>query len=582
MLPTRWLRVLCNGLLLAGLLLVPGSAGAAGNRFQFTPGEVVVFQESGAGHGVGMSQWGARGRALAGEAAPQILAAYYQGTTLGSQGSDQDPIRVLLPTDQVIALPFSRYLASVVSSELPAHWPVAAVQAQAIASRTYARWNLTPDRPFDVTSTVQSQVYGAPARAEAAAAVAATADQVVTDGGKVIPAFFHACSPTWTANNDTVWSGAPLPFLRAIHDVAPDGQPYAQGCPYAHIQAGPFSTEALSRLLAADPRSAVGNLQTLVYGSRDQGGRLATVTLIGDAGAKTVSGDAFRAIISAGQPLTRSLLSADFRVAVAPPGTSVSPVAPLPPVVHGTSPVAPPPATPVPPTVVSTWVVTSRVGVPLWSAPHAVAPVITILPIGAPLLALAAPAGPWLYVRDPANGRLAYVDGASVLAWHPGSTPPASGAPAVLPAPGLAAPTFQPYWVETFAPTRLWSGVDAQAISFGPLRQWTLLQVFAPAVNGRYLVRVWSTGGMAYVDGAVVGPAGAPATTGAILAPPRSSFARPVTYTVQPGDTLFAIARRFGVSAPALAAANNLTNRDHVVPGQRLELPGGSGRPGLG
>lgn len=34
----------------------------------------------GSGHGVGMSQWGARARAAAGETARQILATYYQGT----------------------------------------------------------------------------------------------------------------------------------------------------------------------------------------------------------------------------------------------------------------------------------------------------------------------------------------------------------------------------------------------------------------------------------------------------------------------------------------------------------------------
>jgi len=36
----------------------------------------------GAGHGVGMSQWGARSRATAGETARQILATYYPGTLL--------------------------------------------------------------------------------------------------------------------------------------------------------------------------------------------------------------------------------------------------------------------------------------------------------------------------------------------------------------------------------------------------------------------------------------------------------------------------------------------------------------------
>jgi stage II sporulation protein D len=39
----------------------------------------------GVGHGVGMCQWGAQGRALAGETAAQILAAYFPGTVLQSR-----------------------------------------------------------------------------------------------------------------------------------------------------------------------------------------------------------------------------------------------------------------------------------------------------------------------------------------------------------------------------------------------------------------------------------------------------------------------------------------------------------------
>jgi LysM repeat protein len=44
-------------------------------------------------------------------------------------------------------------------------------------------------------------------------------------------------------------------------------------------------------------------------------------------------------------------------------------------------------------------------------------------------------------------------------------------------------------------------------------------------------------------------------------------------YVVQPGDTLFSIAVRFGVSIDALRAANGLTS-DNIVPGQELVIPG--------
>jgi SpoIID/LytB domain protein len=58
-----------------------------------TLGSTVRFHGRGYGHGVGLSQYGARGRAIDGQSAATILAHYYQGTTLGSIPLDT-PIRV--------------------------------------------------------------------------------------------------------------------------------------------------------------------------------------------------------------------------------------------------------------------------------------------------------------------------------------------------------------------------------------------------------------------------------------------------------------------------------------------------------
>ncbi|MHB8399410.1 MAG: hypothetical protein ACYDCI_10835, partial [Candidatus Limnocylindrales bacterium] len=58
-----------------------------------SPAGTVTFYGRGYGHGLGMSQYGARGRALAGQLAPQILAHYYQGTTLATV-DPATPIRI--------------------------------------------------------------------------------------------------------------------------------------------------------------------------------------------------------------------------------------------------------------------------------------------------------------------------------------------------------------------------------------------------------------------------------------------------------------------------------------------------------
>ncbi len=73
-------------LALSGTTLGPPSAAAA---------QSFTFSGSGWGHGVGMSQWGARGMAANGSSYAQILGHYYQGTNVASQGVNDD-LRVLI------------------------------------------------------------------------------------------------------------------------------------------------------------------------------------------------------------------------------------------------------------------------------------------------------------------------------------------------------------------------------------------------------------------------------------------------------------------------------------------------------
>lgn len=53
---------------------------------------------------------------------------------------------------------------------------------------------------------------------------------------------------------------------------------------------------------------------------------------------------------------------------------------------------------------------------------------------------------------------------------------------------------------------------------------------------------------------------------------PRATL-KPRVYVVKSGDTLFAIAERFGVTVSAIIAANDITDPNAILPGQRLTIP---------
>ncbi len=64
------------------------------------------------------------------------------------------------------------------------------------------------------------------------------------------------------------------------------------------------------------------------------------------------------------------------------------------------------------------------------------------------------------------------------------------------------------------------------------------------------------------------------AAPGRALLLPAPQVPPAATYTVQPGDTLFAIAARFGTTVEALAAANGIADPASIQAGQSLTIPG--------
>lgn len=83
---------------------------------------------------------------------------------------------------------------------------------------------------------------------------------------------------------------------------------------------------------------------------------------------------------------------------------------------------------------------------------------------------------------------------------------------------------YDPWWVQNHQQTQLWSGPDPNAVSFGPVPQWSYFQVVAPQKGTRLYVRNPANNGYAYVDAGAVGPSPPPPVSPAVLpaAPPAA------------------------------------------------------------
>lgn len=190
-------------------------------------------------------------------------------------------VRLLQPDGQVTTLDLEDYLVGVLAAEMPASFESAALEAQAVAARTYALSHQAkgPHLPqADVcTDFACCQAYLAtpPASWGAAtkeyseklrSAVDATAGQVLTQDGALIDAVFHASSMGQTAPAQAVW-GAAVPYLVSVS--TPET---AENVPDLQREAA-FTPEELETLLGPGELGETvyepwGGVATLAVGDR--------------------------------------------------------------------------------------------------------------------------------------------------------------------------------------------------------------------------------------------------------------------------------------------------------------------------
>jgi stage II sporulation protein D len=175
------------------------------------------------------------------------------------------------------------YVRGVIAWEMPQTWHAASLGAQAVAARSYALAESAANGQFDVFPDTRSQMYGG-VDAESPptdAAVAATANQVLTYQGRVATTFFFASSGGRTANVQDVWGGSPVPYLVSVPDPGDVISVYHRWAPRR------FTGTGLGRLFGTGPVRGIAI-------TKNPSGRVATLTLTTGRGAVTFTGTGAR------------------------------------------------------------------------------------------------------------------------------------------------------------------------------------------------------------------------------------------------------------------------------------------------
>jgi stage II sporulation protein D len=202
-------------------------------------------------------------------------------------------------------VPLDDYVAAVVAGEYPFE-EIEGVKAQAILARTYALRSRGKYGDYDVVDGTGSQVYFGADRETPVTRRAAreTAGRVLTYDGTLAEAVYFSSSGGHTTNNEHVWSGAPLPYLRGVPD------PYDAASPYSTWT----SRVSRTKLLRALTRRFGGPVTGIGPGERAPEGRFRTVVLYGGGGrTRHVPANQFRSAV-AGAFGVSALRSAFFEV----------------------------------------------------------------------------------------------------------------------------------------------------------------------------------------------------------------------------------------------------------------------------
>ena len=227
------------------------------------------------------------GKKLASYAAP-LLVSGPGPVALAGHGSYRGSLElrdVSGAVQTVNAVALDDYVRGVVAAEMPASWATAALEAQAVAARTYAITSDVSGDGYQLYPDTRSQMYGGVGAETPAtnAAVAATRGQILTYNGVPATTFFFSSSGGHTESIENVWLGAmPEPWLTGVPD------------PYDDTANNPYYRWSARMTIAA----AAKQLGSLVKGrfrgirvtERGVSPRVISANVVGSRGTTAVTG----------------------------------------------------------------------------------------------------------------------------------------------------------------------------------------------------------------------------------------------------------------------------------------------------
>ena len=173
-----------------------------------------AFFTFGIPHRVGMNQYGAYGRAKAGQDYKTILQAYFNGISFES-GKEDIKIKIQGYGEKSL----DEYLLGIY--EMPENWDMNALKAQAVAARSYAL-AYTNNGANEICTTQACQVWKPEPKGGAwKDAVEQTKGEVMVNGGQVIKAWYSSTDGGYTFTSGDVW-GSDKPWTRRLRDTSGD------------------------------------------------------------------------------------------------------------------------------------------------------------------------------------------------------------------------------------------------------------------------------------------------------------------------------------------------------------------------